>query len=457
MIRFLNVYYPARTLILMAVDTLIVWASFLLATWYAFGRDSYLVRNVEYGRVTIVVYILAALLLCHYFDLYDTSRLITEGDWYFRVLLVPGLMALVLALVAMFWPKTLLGHYSSLIGLVMLTVGLLGWRMSFCWLVRLTILIERVYVLGMGARAQRLVQGLRQNSAIGVEVASWTGELEGAVTRDSVAAHLLETIHKQRVRRVIIAMPERRGAIPVNELFNLWVHGVKIEEATSWLEKTSGKIEVENLYPSWLMFSGGLPLKDATRWLRRFLDFVVAVLTLMVAALFVPFIALAIRLDSSGSVFYRQKRVGRGERIFYCYKFRTMHQDSEANTGPTSADNGDPRITRVGRFLRISRLAEIPQLWCVLKGDMAFVGPRPECPEFVEWLKKEIPYYGMRHLVRPGITGWAQIKYGHHSTVEDLREELQYDLFYMKNASIGLDLLIMLRTIKMVLLLRGEH
>jgi lipopolysaccharide/colanic/teichoic acid biosynthesis glycosyltransferase len=168
-----------------------------------------------------------------------------------------------------------------------------------------------------------------------------------------------------------------------------------------------------------------------------------------------PLIMLAVKLDSSGPVLYRQKRVGRGGATFYCYKFRTMREDAEADTGATWAADDDPRITPGGKFLRATRLDEIPQLWCVLKGDMHFVGPRPERPEFVEWLSREIPFYGVRHVVRPGITGWAQVQYKYGNTLEDAREKLQYDLFYIKNVSVGLDLLILFQTIKIVLLGRG--
>jgi lipopolysaccharide/colanic/teichoic acid biosynthesis glycosyltransferase len=170
-----------------------------------------------------------------------------------------------------------------------------------------------------------------------------------------------------------------------------------------------------------------------------------------------PLIMLAIRLDSKGPVFYTQTRVGKAGRVFKVVKFRTMRDDAEAASGPKWAGDNDPRVTRVGKFLRSSRLDEIPQLWCVLKGDMAFVGPRPERPEFIEWLSKEIPYYGVRHMVRPGLTGWAQVKYKYGSTVEDSLEKHQYDLFYIKNASIGLDLLIMFLTVKTVLLGRGAQ
>jgi lipopolysaccharide/colanic/teichoic acid biosynthesis glycosyltransferase len=192
-------------------------------------------------------------------------------------------------------------------------------------------------------------------------------------------------------------------------------------------------------------------------WLiRRSLSLVISLIGLIVALPFFPLIMLVIRFDSKGPVFYTQTRVGKNGRLFRLVKFRTMRQDAEAN-GPQLAVDNDPRVTRVGKFLRSSRLDDSPQLWCVLKGDMAMVGPRPQRPEFVEYLSKEIPYYGMRHLVRPGLTGWAQLKYKHVNTVYDASEELAHDLFYIKNASIGLDMLIMFQTVKTVLLLRGEQ
>jgi exopolysaccharide biosynthesis polyprenyl glycosylphosphotransferase len=183
---------------------------------------------------------------------------------------------------------------------------------------------------------------------------------------------------------------------------------------------------------------------------------VISLIGLILTLPLLPLIMLAIRLDSKGPVFYTQTRVGKAGRVFKVVKFRTMRQDAEA-AGPQWAGDNDPRITRIGKFLRSSRLDEIPQLWCVLRGDMAFVGPRPERPEFIELLSKQIPFYGVRHMVRPGLTGWAQVKYKYGSTVEDSREKLQYDLFYIKNASIGLDLLIMFQTVKTVLLRRGAQ
>jgi sugar transferase (PEP-CTERM system associated) len=457
LIRLFNVYYPIRTLVLLIGEALIVWTSFLLGAVYEFGPDSYLELNVAHGYYKIFGLTVLVLLCSHGFDLYDTARLNTKGELYFRLLMLSGVMAFILAGIAWVKPDFLMGSGSSTIGLIILTVALIGWRLAFTWLIRLPILVERVYVLGTGERAQRVELGLRQNPELGVEVASWTGKMEGAITRESVAAHLLEIAHKQKVHRVIVAMPDRRGTIPMQELLELRMHGVKIEEATSWLEKISGKIEVENLYPSWLVFGEGFRRSNLFIVVRRALSVIISLIGLILALPLIPFIALAIRFDSKGPVLYRQTRVGKNGRLFKVLKFRTMRQDAEAANGPQWAGNGDPRVTRVGKFLRSSRLDEIPQMWCVLKGDMAFVGPRPERPEIIELFSKDIPYYGVRHMVRPGLTGWAQIKYKYGSTVEDMREKLQYDLFYIKNASIGLDLLIMFQTVKTVLLGRGAQ
>jgi sugar transferase (PEP-CTERM system associated) len=457
LIRLFNVYIPVRTLVLLIGEALIVWTSFLLGAVYELREDSYLVLNYEGGYLKIFGVTVLVLLCSHWLDLYDTARLNTKGELYFRLLMVPGVLAFVLAGVAYVRPNYLLGSGSSAVGLLILTVALFGWRLGFTWLVQLPILVERVYVLGTEERAQRVVLGLRQNPEIGVEIASWTGKMEGAVTRESVAAHLMEVVRKQKVHRVIVAMPDRRGTIPMAELLELRMQGVKIEEATTWLEKISGKIEVENLYPSWLVFGQGFRRSTAFILVRRAISIVISLIGLILALPLFPLIMLAIRLDSEGPVFYTQTRVGKAGRVFKVVKFRTMRQDAEAENGPQWAGNGDPRVTRVGKFLRSSRLDEIPQLWCVLKGDMAFVGPRPERPEIIALFSKDIPYYGVRHMVRPGLTGWAQVKYKYGSTVEDMREKLQYDLFYIKNASIGLDLLIMFLTVKTVLLRRGAQ
>jgi len=456
-IRLFNVYYPIRTLILLVGEALIVWTSFLLGTVLQFREDSYLVLNFEYGYYKILVVTIIVLVFSHWFDLYDPSSFNARWDQVFRLLLVLGLVALALAGMGYLFPRFLPGNNSALTGLVILTVALFGWRTAYAWLSQQPYLRERVYVLGTGDRAQRLVNGLRTRSELGIEVVGWSGNIEGALTREAVAAHMLECVAGQNIHRVIVAMPDRRGTLPVHELLHLRLEGAKIEEAASWLEKMSGRIEVENLQPSWLVFAEGFRFSAGFLMMKRLLSSLAAFILLLVVLPLIPLVCLAIKLDSAGPVLYRQKRVGRGGVTFFCFKFRTMRQDAEADTGPTWAGDDDPRITRFGKFLRSSRLDEIPQLWNVFKGDMAFVGPRPERPEFVEWLTRELPYYPVRHVVRPGITGWAQVRYKYGNTVEDAKEKLQYDLYYIKNASIGLDLLIMFQTVKIVLLGRGAQ
>jgi exopolysaccharide biosynthesis polyprenyl glycosylphosphotransferase len=205
----------------------------------------------------------------------------------------------------------------------------------------------------------------------------------------------------------------------------------------------------------WLLFSPSFSDFRFVLIYKRLASIFVSVIGLLLSLPWIPLVALAIKLSSRGPILYRQKRVGREGMVFNCYKFRTMREDAEADTGATWAADNDPRITKVGSFLRVSRLDEIPQLWNVLKGDMSLVGPRPERPEFVQWLSREIPHYNVRHTVRPGITGWAQVRYRYGSSVEDSQEKLRSDLVYVKNISPGFDLLILFYTIKIILLGRG--
>lgn len=457
MIRLFNVYYPIRTLVLFGGEALLVWASFLIAAILQHPDDSYVLLNYEGGHFKILAATVAVLIFSHLFDLYEPARWNAKGELYFRLLLVPGLLALGMAAVAYVFPRVLMGSNTMVLGLVLVTVALFGWRLMYAWLSQQPYFRERVYVLGVGERAQRLVNGLRSRSELGIEVIGWSGNVEGAPTRDALASHLMELIRTQRVHRVIVAMSDRRGRLPVMEILQLRLNGIKIEEATSWLEKISGRIEVDNLYPSWLIFAEGFRFSASFMVIRRIISVFASGVILLVVLPVIPFVILAIKFDSPGPILYRQKRVGLGGRVFYCYKFRTMRQDAEADTGATWALDNDPRITRFGHFLRTVRLDEIPQLWCVLKGDMSFVGPRPERPEFVELLAREIPFYEVRNAVRPGITGWAQVRYKYGNTVEDSKEKLQYDLYYIKNMSLGLDLMIMFQTIKIVLLGRGAQ
>ena len=455
MLRIFNVYYPIRTLVLICGEILIAWASLLLATTVVARDNSYYALNDDFGYYKILATTILVVLLSHWLDFYDSAKFGARREFYIRPIMIPGLLAIGAAALGTVFPH-LLRNFPFLLGTLILSLGLVSWRSAYLWIAQQPYLKERVYILGAGGRARRLVEGLRARIDLGVDVVGWTGELEDPSRRE-MANELIRVAREKRVHRIIVAMQDRRNAMPVDELLQLRVEGlVHIEEAASWLEKISGKIDVDHLSPSWMIFAEGFRSSQLSRMLRRMLNVVTSLVGLLLSAPLLPFVVLAIRLDSAGPVLYRQLRVGHLGKTFFCYKFRTMRADAEADSGPTWAGDHDPRITRVGRLLRTTRLDEIPQLWCVLKGDMALVGPRPERPEFVDWLSKEIPYYGARHVVRPGITGWAQVRYKYGNTLEDALQKLQYDLFYIKNGSLGLDILIIFQTVKTVLFRKGS-
>jgi len=466
-IRLFKVYYPVRTLVLLVGEALIVWFSFVLGIWAAtwMSEVGYARPRLLPDREVLPIFWLIAvtgivLLFSHGLDLYDAGSLGSKSELTLRLLRVLGLVAFSLAAVGSIYRHFRPGRDflpGAPLGLGVLAITLFVWRAAYSWIVQHPYFRERVYVLGTGDRAERLVRGLRLRTELGIEVVGWTGNIGGELTREMVAEHVMGLARENGVHRVIVAMTERRGTLPVHELLKLRQEGVKVEEATNWLERISGRIEVEQLYPSWLIYADGFRFSRFFRTVRRILNCSVALVGLVLSLPLWPFIVLAVKLGSPGPALYHQERVGRMGKKFYCHKFRTMRRDAEADTGATWALDDDPRITRVGKVLRMSRLDEIPQLLCVLMGHMNFVGPRPERPEFVEWLSKEIPYYEVRHVVRPGITGWAQIKYKYGNTLEDAKEKLQYDLFYIKNASLGLDMLIWFETVKIVLLGRGAQ
>ena len=458
MLRLFNVYYPVRGLVLLAGEAVIVCASFLLATLIHFGPNSYLVLNHESGFYKILAVTGLALLCLHYFDLYDLKRLPSSTETYFRLLVVLGTLSLLLAAVSYLFPNSMIGSGVFLTGLFILITALSAWRMAYSWFIHQQYLRERVYVLGAGERANRLVEALRGRKDLGMEVVGWAGAIQnGSLTREALGTTLLALKERRAVDRVVLAMTDRRGAMPVPELLQLRMSNIKVEDATALLEQISGKIEVDELSPSWLIFSEGFRLNPSLMLGRRLVSIAVSLACLLLCLPLIPLIILAIKATSPGQLLYRQKRVGRNGVTFNCYKFRTMHPNAEADTGPTWAGDEDPRITLVGRFLRLTRLDEIPQLWNVMRGDMGFVGPRPERPEFVEWLSREIPYYHLRHIVRPGITGWAQVNYQYGASAEESKEKLKYDLYYIKNMSLMLDLMIMFETVKTVLLTRGSR
>ncbi len=458
MVRLFNVYYPTRILVLMAGEGVIVCTSFLVAALLRLGKDSLLVLQYEYGFYKILSITALAILCIGYFDLYDPHRVPLRGETYFRLLVVLALLSFLLAGLGYLFPEFMLGNNAFLLGLLILVFALFGWRSSYAWLLRQPFLRESVYVLGDGDRAERLVETLRGRPELGMDVVGWAGaEENGSLTREALGVLLLDLKSQRKVNRVIVALGDRRGMMPVRELLSLRLSGIKVEEAPALLEKISGKIEIEELYPSWLIFAEGFRLNPTFLQIRRAVSVLIALTCLFFLLPLVPLIVVVIRLTSPGPIFYRQKRVGLRGVVFTCFKFRTMRADAEADTGPTWAADDDPRVTPVGRWLRLTRLDEIPQLWNVLRGDMGFVGPRPERPEFVEWLTRDIPYYQLRHIIRPGITGWAQVNHPYGASADDSREKLRYELYYIKNISLSLDLFIIFKTAKIVMFGRGAR
>jgi sugar transferase (PEP-CTERM system associated) len=463
MIRIFNVYYPTRTLVLLLIEALLVGGSFLLATACLSLMEpdgSIILFNsliYENGLLKIAVITILTLLLTYYFDLYGPRRISEGWEIYFRLLLVLSVLSFVLAGLVYCLPEFDIGPYALVAGISLLTVFLVIWRWAYEWIIGLPMFRERVYVLGSGARARAVVEMLHSNRDAGMEVVGWKDE-GGVRARPERFAADLRAFRKPKpgIDRVIVAMEDRRSSMPVRELLDLRIRGVVIENSGGLLERLSGKLALDGLNPSTLIFTEGFRMSVMHQLFRRLLSLSVSFIALVICLPFLPFIILAVRISSPGTIFFSQTRVGRSGRLFTAYKFRTMRQDAEAQ-GAVWATKDDPRVTPIGRFMRNTRLDEIPQLWNVLRGDMAFVGPRPERPEFVEWLSKEIPFYDLRHMIRPGITGWAQVRYRYGASLEETKRKLEYDLYYVKNTSIGLDLLIMFETIKTIILRRGAQ
>ena len=266
-----------------------------------------------------------------------------------------------------------------------------------------------------------------------------------------------EIASQGNVDRIIVALEERRGRLPTEELLKCRMEGISVEEGIAFYEHLTGKLLVERAYPSFLIFSNGFTKSTFDRSVKAAMDYFLSSVGLIISLPIMALVALAIKIDSPGPIFYRQKRAGKNGKILKLLKFRSMRNDAEKETGPVWAKENDGRITRVGKILRKLRMDEIPQMINVFRGEMSFVGPRPERPHFVEQLKKEIPFYEKRLAAKPGITGWAQIEYPYGASKNDALEKLKYDLYYIKNMSIFSDLSIIFRTIKIVLFGRGAR
>jgi sugar transferase (PEP-CTERM system associated) len=469
-IRLFNAYVPVRTFVLGTSEACLIALSFVAAAFLRLGTtDASVMLQYENGLLKILIFSAAFMTCMYYYDLYDSYILGNRREVFSRLVQVLGTMCILLAIVYYFYPPLELGRGIVLIGLPLVVVLLLLWRGLFFAINGRPRFAERTMIFGDEPSTARLLRELESRPELGLNVVGrvlvgQNGSYETNWDSRSLASpdagvfpdeDLPTAINTQRVNRMIVALDDRRGRLPVEMLLTLKSRGVLVQDGTEYYEQITGKILIESLRLGTLVFSSGFHLSRFLVIYKRLASMLVSVFGLLLTLPLLPFVALAIKLTSPGHLLYHQKRVGKDGAIFYCHKFRTMRADAEADSGPTWADDDDPRITPVGRFLRTTRLDEVPQLWNVLKGEMSLIGPRPERPEFVEWLIREIPHYKLRHTIRPGITGWAQIRYKYGSSVEDAREKLRYDLFYIKHMSPGLDALTIFSTIKIILLGRG--
>jgi len=348
--------------------------------------------------------------------------------------------------------------------LVCTLAGVVILRRGLFWASTVGIGARRVLIVGTGAEAQNVEAGLEKLGYPRIAIVGFypsSGNESSIVAADRIlpkAIPLLEVVQGLNVKEVIVAVREQRGGVlPLRELIDCRINGIPVTDLAGFYERVQGRIPIDSLKASWLIYGHGFAQDGLRNFVKRTFDIVASLLLVVISSPLALLAALAVLAESPGPVIFRQERIGRGGRRFTCLKFRSMRADAESDGVARWAVKSDPRVTRVGQVMRKMRIDELPQLFNVLRGDMSFVGPRPERHEFIEQLKGEIPFYDVRHSVKPGITGWAQVRYTYAASVEDARKKLEYDLYYVKNHSLFLDLLILIETVRVILFREGAH
>jgi sugar transferase (PEP-CTERM system associated) len=455
-LRIFRHYVPGLALLIFAGDQAIVAISFLAADagamWVGAGAMGPKLLSVA-ALITFALYL---------GDLYNMRLGLGRREMIARLLICQGAAGIGIAAVGFAVPSLRLGRFAFFSIVTAATLGLAAWRAAWLSASAHERMKLRVLVVGVGPVARSIAE-LVSTSSRPFTIIGFLDDALGAVdslpegykllakTKDLTA--IVEETHPDLL---VVAQIERRGQFPAKALLDCRLRGIQVEDWPTFYEKATGKILVTSLRPSWLIFSDGFVKTRRTEVVKGFLDMSLAFLGLVLALPVMTAVAIAIKLDSRGPILFRQPRLGQNGSVFILNKFRSMRQDAERDTGPVWAQDRDPRITRIGAILRRTRLDELPQLFNVLVGHMSFIGPRPERPEFVYELQKVIPFYMERLSVKPGITGWAQVKYRYGASVDDALQKLQYDLYYIKNLSLFLDLLILLNTVQVVLFARGR-
>ncbi len=455
----------ARTVLLLLAEAGLLFGGLVVAVYLRLGavdaEYEFLERHGFYKAALATGFCLSAFYL---YDLYDFVIMHDRRELVLRLIQAMGLAWVALAISFYIFPHLMIGRGVSLIALPLALFVMMSWRLMIHWFLGHPQIGERILIVGSGPLAVELARETLDRPDAGFRIVGFADndpELLGKSLINprviGMSSELDEIVRRENIDRIVVAMGERRGQFPTDQLLHLSLSGnVSIEEGASFYERVTGRVHLDMVRPSWLIFSGRkrqARFNAVTRiFLHRSVAFIGAILSLPIAIITM----ILIKLESRGPVLYRQERVGRNGRTFMVMKFRSMRTDAEKD-GPVWARASDDRVTRVGRFIRKVRVDEIPQFWNILKGEMNFVGPRPERPHFVSQLADEIPYYEQRHLIAPGLTGWAQIKYPYGSSIEDARQKLQYDLYYIKNQSLALDAAILFETVKTILFSRGAR
>jgi sugar transferase (PEP-CTERM system associated) len=454
---------PTRTLLLLGVDAIaIVLASMagialrLPAEVPGVFADGGIWAKI--GLVTLVSW-----LSLYFSDLYDFRVVRRRTSLLVHIMHALGAACVVLAVTYFLVPEASFGRGIVIITVPVIFMLLLTWRLSANMTNLLARGDERLVVIGTGDAGISLVRHILGHPEYNIKVVGFLDEQGQDIGKSLVNPKIIgatsdveEIVAREKVDRVVLSLKERRGGTPVRQLLSLKFAGVRIEEVHSCFERLSGRIPIEHLSPSWFILSDGFKKSSILMVSKRTIDLVVSSLILLLVSPLLPLVALAIYIESGGPVFFRQRRVGYKGAQFELLKFRSMFQDAEKH-GPKWATLGDDRITRVGSILRKTRLDEIPQLFNVFKGQMSLVGPRPERPYFCTMLEEKIAFYNLRHSVRPGLTGWAQVRFRYGASLDDSKAKLELDLFYIKNLSLTVDCAILFETAKVVLLGRGAH
>ncbi|MBF0559591.1 MAG: TIGR03013 family PEP-CTERM/XrtA system glycosyltransferase [Nitrospirae bacterium] len=406
-------------------------------------------------------FILLVVLSSFLMELYSHERFVDFKVHSSRILLAMILAFLMLPSFYFFMPCLSFDRILLFKSIAIFSIMQLVWHKAYHDIAGAPGLAQRVLVLGSGPLAEK-IGGVLTSTKTNYSLLGFVAmpNKPASVVQEKILGDsdaLVEIAKSSNAQKLVVSLGERRGFFPLQEVLSCKFLGLEVVDATSFYEEITGKLLIENMTPSALIFSRGFRITETKKYYKRILDVSCSTLGLLLTLPVVPIIALLIKLDSKGPIFFKQIRVGEGEKTFVVFKFRTMRQDAEKNTGAVWAQKNDTRVTKLGSFLRKTRLDEIPQLFNILRGDMSFIGPRPERPEFVEELKRDIPFYSERHFVKPGLTGWAQIRYPYGASVEDALEKLRFDLFYIKNMSVLFDLYIILETVKVILFRRGSR